>query len=326
MNILNKLIKNWKTILLSLSIILIIYFGLMAYTSSGEFCAICHEMGTPYRTWAATKHGPANGRMSNCLPCHTSLKFGSITIAKIRGFGNLWNHFTGQYEMDDDIKAELPVYCNRTECHPNPEKVYIGNKIKVNHEFHINKGYACVMCHDRVGHGKDPSGYNMPEMKNYCFKCHNDETAIQSDCGYCHVYQEEMMGGRETISAHRNVEVGCVECHPKSSRSSEKICSNCHNEKDITKAMANQKEIQNRLNQTKDKIANLKDLIQKAKDRGLNIDRISDIYSDIEKNYKFLAADGSNGTHNMEYTTVLLRSAIIEINFANSLIKEALKK
>lgn len=301
----------------------------LEYSYRPRTCIFCHEMKPAHETWGRSSHGPVNGGDDDCLGCHAAPGFGSKIKAKLGGLVFLWNHILENY--DDDIKAEMPVYCVRSGCHTKPWEMDRGSKIRVNHALHISKGYACVACHDRIAHGPDPAVQNLPGMKDFCFPCHNDEIASRSDCQYCHIYQDALLRGKggEGIpegypSVHQTLQLKCVDCHTEGCVAQPvQTCLECHPESYISKQEAEMAWFSLSMERLEDGIPRLAEAIKKAEDVGQDISQISGIYNLVKDVYTFLKADGSRGAHNVAYARSLLKNAMNRLNYAYIVLGQA---
>ena len=296
----------------------------LEYSYRPQLCILCHEMKPAHETWKKSFHGSITGSKEDCLACHTKPGFGGRILAKLGGILFFWNHVTGNF--DEDIKAELPVYCVRSGCHTDPWKMDRGSSIRVNHALHLAKGYACVVCHDRIAHGLDPEGLNLPTMKDFCFPCHNDEIASRSQCQYCHIYQDAMLQGAAgegippgVTSVHRMTRLTCVDCHtngcvPKPAQT----CLECHPESLMQEQKQKQDQlwVSSALKQLEEYLPKLEEGVLKAEDMGQDISQINSIYNLAKDVYGFLTADASEGAHNPGYSRALLEKTLNRIDYA----------
>lgn len=295
---------------------------ILEYSYRPRTCILCHEMKPAHETWEKSFHGSLTGSKEDCLACHTAPGFGGKIRAKLGGLVFFWNHILENY--DADIKAEKPVYCVRSGCHTEPWKMDRGSSIRVNHALHISKGYACVICHDRIAHGLDPEGFNLPTMKDFCFPCHNDEIASRSQCEYCHIYQEAMLAGNAgesmpsgDVSVHQKALLSCVDCHtdgcvPNPAQS----CLDCHSESILSRQEEEKAWIERSLKILEKNIPRLAEGIKKAEDMGQDISQINGIFTLVKDVYSFLNADKSNGAHNPSYARYLLDEAANQLDYA----------
>jgi len=295
---------------------------ILEYSYRPKSCILCHEMKPAHETWERSFHGSLTGSKEDCLACHTAPGFGGKIKAKLGGLVFLWNHVTDSY--DGDIKAEKPVYCVRQGCHTDPWTMDRGSSIRVNHALHISKGYACVVCHDRIAHGLDPEGKNLPTMKDFCFPCHNDEIASRSQCEYCHIYQEAMLRGNigggipaGEASPHQRARLACVDCHTDGCvpRPVE-TCLDCHDAPYLSREEQERTTITRTLKMLEDRLPALAEGIRRAEDMGQDISQINGIYTLARDVHLFVKADGSRGAHNPVYSRMLLENAANRVSFA----------
>ncbi|MGA1790365.1 MAG: NapC/NirT family cytochrome c [bacterium] len=310
----------WFGILFLSSVVLMSL--ILEYSYRPQSCILCHEMQPAHESWGKSFHASLTGSKEDCLACHTAPGFGGKIKAKLGGFVFLWSHILENY--DDDIKAEKPVYCVRSGCHTEPWKMDRGSSIRVNHALHLSKGYACVICHDRIAHGQDPEGLNLPTMKDFCFPCHNDEIASRTDCQYCHIYQDAMLQGNAgegipegEFSGHEDARLSCVDCHtggcvPKPVQT----CLSCHSDAYISRQEAERAWVSKSIQKLEEGLPRLEDGIKKAEDMGQDISQINGIYNLVQDVYDFLKADGSRGAHNPAYSRYLLENTIDQMDYA----------
>lgn len=295
---------------------------ILEYSYRPRTCILCHEMKSAHETWEKSFHGSLTGSKEDCLACHTAPGFGGKIRAKLGGLVFFWNHIIENY--DADIKAEKPVYCVRSGCHTEPWKMDKGSSIRVNHALHISKGYACVICHDRIAHGFDPEGLNLPTMKDFCFPCHNDEIASRSRCQYCHIYQDAMLQGNagEGIpsadsSVHQRALLSCVDCHtngcvPKPVQT----CLDCHSASIVSRQEEERAWVIRSMKVLEESIPKLAEGIKKAEDMGQDISQINGIYTLVQDVHAFLKSDKSEGAHNPSYSRYLLNDTINKLDYA----------
>jgi len=316
----------------SFLILIVIISLLLEYSYTPKMCILCHEMKSSHDTWKDSFHGPIKGSIEGCLGCHIAPGFGNKIKAKLGGLVFLWEHMIGSF--DADIKAELPVYCVRSGCHTNSWDMDRGSRVRVNHALHISKGYGCVVCHDRIAHGSDPEGKNLPGMKDFCFPCHNDEIASRTNCQFCHIYQEAILNGNGgggipegEISEHKVVNLNCINCHTEGCNPKPvEVCINCHSESYKTKYETEKRWVEESLKLLKEGIPNLEKGIKEAENMGQNITQLNGIYNLVKGVYTFIIADASKGFHNAPYTRFLLENALNRLNYSYLLIEQGKRR
>ena len=217
-----RILKEKKRPLIILSALCICLISLLWILNTyvfdrASFCGSCHLIRIACDNWQKSQHKPEYTKNS-CNACH--LQPGLFGTIKTTAYGikNTYIYFFGIEE--DDIKASKPVNCSGVGCHKNMKESMFGKRIRVNHGLHMDMGYSCVVCHDRVAHEEYGMVKNLSMMKDFCFVCHNDEIAPRNKCDICHIYQYNMLKGIDAAgessgltSSHYREEGACQECH-----------------------------------------------------------------------------------------------------------------
>ncbi|MGA1869422.1 MAG: NapC/NirT family cytochrome c [bacterium] len=312
-------IKHFNYFLL-VSIILIILvgfsYGMVEYSRRSSFCRDCHEMGSAHDTWMASKHGPLLGDIDSCYVCHAEEGLIGYIKSKLEGVTSLYFHLTGNF--DDIGGRQKPVYCIKSGCH-TMEDIEKDLTINVNHVFHLENGNKCVDCHDRIAHGWDPSIRNSPDMKKFCFKCHNNIIAPKDNCGMCHIYQENMLKGitAQGIENHPSIhgdELTCKNCHAMACNPSLNSCQECHGEEIIESLKKRQFEVSVSLEQLNNSLRQLKRIFESPRYQGDEYKKERECYEMAQYNYNFILKDKSRGFHNFIYCTTILDAAIASMD------------
>ena len=275
-----------------------------------SFCTSCHLIQLPYDQWQNSQHKPEYTKNS-CNVCHVEEGLIGPIKASFYGLESTYIYFFGIEE--DDVKASRPVYCSRKGCHEQMEKSMDGKKIRVNHGLHMEMGYSCVICHDRVAHEEYSMVKNLSMMKDFCFKCHNDEEAPRNDCDICHIYQMQMLKGTETpgkfpktVSPHYQENEACQMCHLSFDDSAAKSCVECH-EEDIALQFQQVKGDYNQsMNEIKKQIKEAQSLISEIKGFGSSWEQVVSLFETVQKNYDYLFRDGGQGAHNQKMTRLII--------------------
>lgn len=281
-----------------------------------SFCIRCHLIQDANTYWQTSRHKPEYTKNS-CNVCHIQPGLIGSIKGTIYGMENLYVFFFGQDE--DDVKASRPVYCSQTRCHPNMEKSMIGKKVKVNHGLHMEMGYACAICHDRVAHEEFGMVSNLSMMKDFCFRCHNDEVAPRQTCGICHVYQDRMLKGIDTPegtpwiqSMHlQRGEVVCQNCHTRPDAPPEETCLNCHQQDTVDLYQQQKADFAKRLDGAKSQITEVESLFGRL---NLTDDQKSEPgwvqilarFKAAQQSYTYLIKDNSEGAHNEKLAATML--------------------
>ncbi|MGA1823673.1 MAG: NapC/NirT family cytochrome c [bacterium] len=302
------------------SIILIILvgfsYGMVEYSRRSSFCRDCHEMGNAHDTWMASKHGPLLGDIDNCYVCHAKEGFFGYIASKLEGVTSLYFHLTGKF--DDIGGREKPVYCIKSGCHTT-EDIEKDLTINVNHLFHLENGNKCVDCHDRIAHGWDPSIRNSPDMKEFCFKCHNNTIAPKDNCAMCHIYQENMLKGinakgiKDSPSTHRE-ELTCKSCHAEACTPTLTSCTDCHEEDIIKSVKTRQFKISESLEDLNGYLRQLERIFDTPPYKNEKHRKERELYEIATYNYNFILWDKSYGFHNFKYCEAILEASISNMN------------
>ncbi len=275
-----------------------------------SFCTSCHLIQSAYDSWLKAKHKPEYTNNS-CNVCHVEPGLLGSIKASFYGLENTYTFFFGVDE--DDIKASKPVYCTQKGCHEQMEKSMVVKKIRVNHAMHMEMGYSCIICHDRVAHEDYAMVKDISMMETFCFPCHNDEIAPRNDCDICHVYQDQILKGINVLadspmitSPHYQDEMSCQDCHVTFTDPAENNCLNCHQE-EILQQYKNKKPIfTKQLKSIKQQIDESRDLFSKTKGSGLRWDKYIFLFEEVQKNYNLLIQDSSMGAHNQKLTEKMI--------------------
>ncbi|MGA1868936.1 MAG: NapC/NirT family cytochrome c [bacterium] len=282
--------------------------------NTASFCSSCHMIQSACDTWQISQHKPEYTNNS-CNACH--LEPGIVGSIKTTAYGikNTYTFFFGIEE--DDIKAKDPVYCTRSGCHTKMEESMDGKRVRVNHGFHMNMKYACVVCHDRVAHEEYGMAKNLSMMMDFCFACHDDEIAPRTNCSVCHIYQYNMLKGIKTkeeisgvTSSHFQEEGSCQKCHQSLQKVDQKICLNCHNEDRLNQYQRVQTDLAKRISEIKVKIEEVSGRFtrRKSKEYDPTWEQFLSLFQGVQENYSYLEKDNSRGAHNIELTQRIVKN------------------
>ncbi len=222
------------------------------------------------------------------------------------------------------------------------EKPNIGGRrplggIKIPHAFHLDRGIACIDCHQEIVHGskelkedhyersgrKGPEGVVWPRMI-VCFRCHNDQRAPR-DCLFCHKNQKNMNLGLNGVGVDQadsymypdNAE--CTDCHLEENnwKMNAQICVDCHDDEDMADTLAEwQTETKKALAELEPLLAKVESDIAGARKQGRDVSGAEEQFYDAYQNYKMVWYDGSKGAHNIEYTEGLLSVSLEKLKLA----------
>ncbi|MGA1823692.1 MAG: cytochrome c3 family protein [bacterium] len=278
-----------------------------------SFCSSCHLIKAACDTWEKAQHKPEYTNYS-CNACHLQPGiYGSLRTTAL-ALENTYIYFFGIEE--DDIKASEPINC--TGCHPKMRESVTGKRVRVNHAFHMDMGYSCVVCHDRVAHEEYGMVKNLSMMTDFCFPCHDDEIAPRSRCSLCHIYQDNMLRGIETkgtssgfISSHYQEDHTCQTCHLNFKKVDQTRCLDCHNgdiHKQYQRAIG---EIGRKIGQIKSDMAEVEFRFTSTKGKGNEATReqLLSLYKEVQEDYSYLEKDSSMGAHNIKLTQRMVKNS-----------------
>lgn len=290
-------------------------YGMFEYTKRYSFCRGCHEMNQAHDTWMASKHGPILSEIDSCMACHAEEGAWGYIKAKVGGLASVYYHISGQITdyYQEVAKGKNPVYCTKSECH-DVNDLGVDLKIRVDHKFHEEKGFACASCHDRIAHGWDEGLRDSPNMQHSCFNCHDGKTAPQDDCGMCHIYQDKMLKGigmDDIFSCHGD-DLLCTDCHIKACTPDVETCSSCHDEDIFDQAEQLQTKISVALEELKATFSQLDRIFahyssNKSMNNKTFYKKNHRFYVEAMKNYQFIKKDSSRGVHNPDYVWKLVQ-------------------
>lgn len=176
----------------------------LGLTSARWFCSNgCHKVQDD--TITAYARG-THARIS-CMACHMPVNASPVVfmIHKMDALLELYKAVTDTYELPLNPESEVSLTMSEgqcTQCHNlTNREVNPSHGFKINHTAHAEKGVACPICHNRVGHNEDfpltlanPKG-GEPNRKHQdfmkmaaCFRCHGQEPGSPAPgvCSLCH--------------------------------------------------------------------------------------------------------------------------------------------
>jgi len=233
---------------------LFVFTLVVTFTSSPTFCNFCHEMKADIKSWEVSTHGKVT-----CYACHGKTNVFALLIDKPTKLKEPIAHFANNYELP--INAEGKLSQNHEEfpnkvcerCHSiRKRNVTPKNGIIINHQKHIDKGFTCTACHNRVAHktikkylakdvlANNPNAYRDRSEMRYCMEHHNGKKGQgPSKCTTCHPKAFKFMPGFHKekgfiypVGANRGIHgqmakkdrKACMACH----HSEDEFCNKCH--------------------------------------------------------------------------------------------------
>ncbi len=160
--------------------LLILFFGVIAFSSRSQFCALCHEQKAQVDSWKVSTH-----RKVNCIACHVDPGLVNLLKDKLLASKSLYHHLFGGFEKPINKESKLSLRMSSESClschRLKGEVVSLG--IIMNHKAHENVNFKCPFCHNRVAH--QIKGYEKRLTMEYCLTCHTGNP-ISNRCTLCH--------------------------------------------------------------------------------------------------------------------------------------------
>lgn len=265
----------------------------------------------------------------NCVSCHSS--------KGNRGMRSDKN------VADFVVEDALFDFVDKTKTQ---EELNIGGRrplggFKAPHAFHLDRGIACIDCHQEIVHGskelkedhykrsgeRGNKGVVWPRMI-VCFRCHNDQRAPR-DCLFCHEYQKSMNLGLDGIGVEQidgmmyPDSAECMDCHLEENnwKMSAQVCVDCHDDEDMAETLVEwQTQTQDSLNELESKLKEIETAIDGARKQGRDVFTADELFRDAYKNYRIVWYDGSKGAHNIEYAEALLSISQEKLTLASDML------
>lgn len=157
--------KKWIFILGIITglVLLVSFNGVMDYTSTNEFCMVCHFHPHAEQSWRlSTHHNNSSGNIVNCVECHLPPKGHGYVFAKAKtGLKDAYGYlFKDSADIDWDAKSQVDyakkiVYeTSCLKCHENLFPVTLSVDGSNAHLFYVSGAddQSCLNCHLNVGH------------------------------------------------------------------------------------------------------------------------------------------------------------------------------
>lgn len=189
-------------------VVILVFTGfgvtVLGVTSARWFCSNgCHKVQDD--TITAYARG-THARIS-CMACHMPVNASPVVfmLHKMDALRELYMAVTNTYELplnpEDEVSLTMPEgQC--TQCHNLSNRpVSPSSGFKIDHKAHSQKGVACPICHNRIGHNEnfpltlsnpkngEPNRKHPNFMKMAaCFRCHGQEPGSPAPglCSVCH--------------------------------------------------------------------------------------------------------------------------------------------
>lgn len=195
-----------------IAVVLLVAFswGAFAFTSSPQFCAMCHEPA--HATWDTSTHAEVS-----CVQCH------KVSVLRMT-----YAHFV-HTPTKVKITRAVPLDDACLECHSLKREYNPTGDLKVPHREHVTRVKTttrCVYCHTRTVHAKTAED-RRPQMELCMEKCHDGKKAPER-CDLCHTKKampEDHLAA-DWLKAHGALATkqDCKKCHAWRPQ----WCSECH--------------------------------------------------------------------------------------------------
>jgi nitrate/TMAO reductase-like tetraheme cytochrome c subunit len=215
----------------------LLFAGLVEYTSTSSFCSACHYMKPFFESWKTSAHKDVE-----CKACHYPPGVRSFFRTKIEGLVMVGRYWTRLYVKSKPWAEIQDASCLRPGCHERrllEGKVQFG-KVTFDHKAHFEdlkrgKTLRCTSCHSQIVQGE-----HITVTAESCFLCHfKDKTpAVRAgECAVCH-RKDELLALKENFDhtpVYRNG-YRCDKCHSRIVSGSGEVprenCFKCHFEND----------------------------------------------------------------------------------------------
>ncbi len=233
---------RYKFILTLFFIFIIVFLGLLKYSTSPHFCNSCHIMKPYYEGWKHSKHNKVS-----CVECHYPPS-GPRTLLwhKFQALSQVVKYVTRTYASKPYAEIE-DAACLRTGCHAQRllrGKVTFKENIIFDHQPHLEqvrrgRQLRCVSCHSQIVVGK-----HIEVTTDTCYLCHFKgmkearELHPLGGCTSCHKIPEKdfILGGitynhKDFVTKHG---ADCQSCHfdvvQGEGVAKKDVCITCHNQ------------------------------------------------------------------------------------------------
>jgi nitrate/TMAO reductase-like tetraheme cytochrome c subunit len=209
------------------------------------------------------------------------------------------------------------------------------------HNFHIDRGIACIDCHQEVVHAPQEimeeqyirggsrgiKGAVYPRMV-ICFRCHNNRRAPQ-DCLMCHEYQKNMnlgtngKGVDQIANAMYPDEANCTDCHLEENnwKMKPQVCVDCHDDEAMIDTLADwQSSTVGALAELEAQLKEIESALDKANKEGRDITGAEELFNDAYYNYQMVWYDGSKGAHNVDFAEALINVSKEKLKLAADML------
>lgn len=163
---------------------IVITIGLLAWSSTPQFCASCHLMETRYVSWRNSDHAMT----TNCLSCHAEPGWRGEMKAHIAGARYLYAYVSGRIS-GPILMAEVPN-ANCSKCHPDETLTEYPGPNEVHHTYHnlhLERGMRCTNCHGGLAHATMLPVKARSAMA-LCETCHANRSEPIRSCHRCHPF------------------------------------------------------------------------------------------------------------------------------------------
>lgn len=179
------------------------------------------------REWRTSTHA-----MASCPSCHVEPGIWNLVTFGARSIPAFYSQlFTGP-RSTNLLRPPQTGACRR--CHTAWRKASPSGDLVIPHRAHVLVlRINCTVCHQRLVHHRNTTGYNTPPMTLCLSKCHDGRKA-SNKCIDCHTRKQVPAGHKrpDWLATHgkRTRDINCGTCHGWQP----KLCQSCHRERPST--------------------------------------------------------------------------------------------
>lgn len=224
----------------------IFFMGFAKFSTSPNFCGMCHIMKPYYNAWKTSTHN-----MVSCVDCHYPPDFTKKLEGKIAAISQVVKYVTRTYGTKPYAEIE-DASCLRRGCHEKrllQGKVMFKRGIIFDHKDHLTtlrRGMKlkCTSCHSQI-----VIGNHIAVTEQVCFICHFKNIDIinldkmppelkkMASCDNCHGPPKGDITVDGNLFNHADFVskgVKCIKCHIEIIQGKGEVpedrCLNCHGE------------------------------------------------------------------------------------------------
>jgi nitrate/TMAO reductase-like tetraheme cytochrome c subunit len=216
---------------------ILLFVGVVEYTSTSGFCSACHYMKPFFESWKTSAH-----KEVECKACHYPPGVRSFFRTKIEGLVMVGRYWTRLYVKSKPWAEIQDASCLRPGCHERRllEGTVQFGKVTFDHKAHFEdlkrgKTLRCTSCHSQIVQGE-----HITVTAESCFLCHfKDKTpdVRAGECAVCH-RKDELLSLKDRFDHTPVFGSGyrCDKCHSRIVSGAGEVprenCYKCHFEQD----------------------------------------------------------------------------------------------